>query len=45
MNFLFFYRSTEKELPLPEEEIVQFNPEDVVLDFCMYISIFENVLI
>ena len=28
MNSLFFYRSTEKELPLPEEEIVQFNPEE-----------------
>ncbi|CAF1465766.1 unnamed protein product [Adineta steineri] len=26
-------RSPEKEIPLPEEEIVQFNPEDVVLDF------------
>lgn len=30
----FIFRSPEKELPLPEEETVQFNPEDVVLDFC-----------
>ena len=28
------YRSAERELPLPEEETVQFNNEDVVLDFC-----------
>jgi hypothetical protein len=28
------YRSTEREIPLPEEEIVQFNNDDVVLDFC-----------
>ncbi len=34
-NLVFtFDRSPEKELPLPEEETVQFNPEDVVLDFC-----------
>ncbi|CAF3967015.1 unnamed protein product [Rotaria sordida] len=26
-------RSTEKEILLPQEEIVQYNPEDVVLDF------------
>ncbi|CAF1562434.1 unnamed protein product [Rotaria sp. Silwood1] len=26
-------RSTEKEISLPEEEIVQYNPDDVVLDF------------
>jgi hypothetical protein len=32
--FLFFYRSPEKEFPLLEEETVQFNPNDVVLDFC-----------
>jgi hypothetical protein len=30
----FIYRSTEREIPLPEEEIVQFNNDDVVLDFC-----------
>lgn len=28
------FRSPEKETPLPEEETVQFNPADVVLDFC-----------
>lgn len=27
-------RSPEKEVPLPEEETVQFNNDDVVLDFC-----------
>ncbi|CAF0841442.1 unnamed protein product [Adineta steineri] len=26
-------KSTEREIPLPEEEIVQFNNDDVVLDF------------
>jgi len=31
---LSIYRSTERETPLPEEEIVQFNNDDVVLDFC-----------
>ena len=30
------FRSAEKELPLPEEETVQFNPEDVLLDFCTW---------
>jgi len=44
----FSYRSTEKEIPLPEEETVQFNPEDVVLDFCKYkkyISIIECAML
>jgi hypothetical protein len=41
-DFILFYRSTEKEIPLPEEEIVQFNPEDVVLDFCkLYLKIYR----
>lgn len=39
MNFCM-YRSAEREIPLPEEEIVQFNSEDVVLDFCKQITIF-----
>ncbi len=34
MFFFLLYRSTEREIPLPEEELVQFNNDDVVLDFC-----------
>ncbi len=33
-------RSAEREIPLPEEETVQFNNEDVVLDFCKENQIF-----
>ena len=38
-------RSPEKEIPLPEEEIVQFNPDDVVLDFCKEKTVFCFTLI
>ena len=38
--FILLYRSTEREIPLPEEETVQFNQNDVVLDFCKENKIF-----
>jgi len=45
-NLRFNFRSPEKEIPLPIEETVEFNPNDVVLDFCkfeFFSSIFRSI--